>query len=76
MKELVEVIAKALVDDPDSVAVSERRDGRTTVIEVRVADSDMGKVIGKQGRIAKAIRSVVKAAAAKEDKKVVVDIIQ
>ena len=70
MKELVEVIAKALVDDPDSVAVSERQDGRTTVIEVRVADSDMGKVIGKQGRIAKAIRSVVKAAAAKEDKKV------
>ena len=76
MKELVEVIAKALVDDPDSVAVSERQDRRTTVIEVRVADSDMGKVIGKQGRIAKAIRSVVKAAAAKEDKKVVVDIIQ
>lgn len=76
MKELVEVIAKALVDDPDSVAASERQDGRTTVIEVRVADSDMGKVIGKQGRIAKAIRSVVKAAAAKEDKKVVVDIIQ
>ena len=76
MKELVEVIAKALVDDPDSVAVSERQDGRTTVIEVRVADSDMGKVIGKQGRIAKAIRSVVRAAAAKEDKKVVVDIIQ
>ena len=76
MKELVEVIAKSLVDDPDSVAVSERQDGRTTVIEVRVADSDMGKVIGKQGRIAKAIRSVVKAAAAKEDKKVVVDIIQ
>ena len=76
MKELVDVIAKALVDDPDSVAVSERQDGRTTVIEVRVADSDMGKVIGKQGRIAKAIRSVVKAAAAKEDKKVVVDIIQ
>ena len=76
MKELVEVIAKALVDDPDSVAVSEIQDGRTTVIEVRVAGSDMGKVIGKQGRIAKAIRSVVKAAAAKEDKKVVVDIIQ
>ena len=75
MKELVEVIAKALVDDPDSVAVSERQDGRTTVIEVRVADSDMGKVIGKQGRIAKAIRSVVKAAAAKEDKKVIVDIL-
>ena len=76
MKELVEVIAKALVDDPDSVAVSERQDGRTTVLEVRVAECDMGKVIGKQGRIAKSIRSVVKEAAAKEDKKVVVDIIQ
>ena len=75
MKELVEVIAKALVDDPDSVAVSERQDGRTTVIEIRVAESDMGKVIGKQGRIAKSIRSVVKAAASKEDKKVIVDIL-
>lgn len=75
MKELVEVIAKALVDDPDSVAVSERQDGKTTVIEVRVAEGDMGKVIGKQGRIAKAIRSVVKAAAAKEDKRVIVDIV-
>ena len=69
MKELVEVIAKALVDDPDSVVVTEREDKKTTILEVRVADSDMGKVIGKQGRIAKAIRSVVKAAAAKEDKK-------
>lgn len=74
MKELVEVIAKALVDDPDSVVVTERVDKKTTVLEVHVADSDMGKVIGKQGRIAKAIRSVVKAAAAKEDKKVIVDI--
>ncbi|MDY5987287.1 KH domain-containing protein [Sporofaciens sp. SGI.106] len=74
MKDLVEVIAKALVDDPDSVVVTERQEGRTTVVEVKVAESDMGKVIGKQGRIAKAIRSVVKAAAAKEDKKVVVDI--
>lgn len=74
MKELVEVIAKALVDDPDSVAVNEREDKKTTILEVHVADSDMGKVIGKQGRIAKAIRSVVKAAAAKEDKKVIVDI--
>lgn len=75
MKELVEVIAKALVDDPDSVLVTEREERKTTVLEVRVADSDMGKVIGKQGRIAKAIRSVVKAAAAKEDKKVIVDIL-
>lgn len=74
MKELVEVITKALVDDPDSVKVTERVDKKTTILEVRVADSDMGKVIGKQGRIAKAIRSVVKAAAAKEDKKVIVDI--
>ena len=74
MKELVEVIVKALVDDPESVVVTEEEEGRTTVVEVRVADSDMGKVIGKQGRIAKAIRAVVKAAASKEDKKVVVDI--
>ena len=74
MKELVEVIAKALVDDPESVVVNEREEKKATVLEVRVADSDMGKVIGKQGRLAKAIRSVVKAAAAKEDKKVVVDI--
>ena len=66
---------KALVDDPDSVVVTEREERKTTVLEVRVADSDMGKVIGKQGRIAKAIRSVVKAAAAKEDKKVIVDIL-
>ncbi|MCI5870124.1 MAG: KH domain-containing protein [Dorea sp.] len=75
MKELVEVIAKALVDDPESVVVDERVEKKTTILEVHVADSDMGKVIGKQGRIAKAIRSVVKAAAAKEDKKVVVDIV-
>ena len=74
MKELVEVIAKALVDNPDEVVVTEKQEGRTTVVEVRVSESDMGKVIGKQGRIAKAIRSVVKAAAAKEDKKVIVDI--
>lgn len=74
MKELVEVIVKALVDDPDSVVVTEKEEGRTTVVEVKVADSDMGKVIGKQGRIAKAIRAVVKAAASKEDRKVVVDI--
>ena len=76
MKNLVEVIAKALVDDPSSVVVTEKEEGKTLIIEVRVADNDMGKVIGKQGRIAKAIRSVVKAAAAKEDKKVVVEIMQ
>ena len=63
-----------MVDNPDVVVVTEKQEGRTTVVEVRVSESDMGKVIGKQGRIAKAIRSVVKAAAAKEDKKVIVDI--
>ena len=76
MRELVEVIAKALVDHPEEVVVTEKEDGKALVIEVKVAESDMGKVIGKQGRIAKAIRSVVKAAAAKEDKKVVVEIMQ
>ena len=76
MKELVEVIAKALVDHPEEVSVNEKNEGRTIVLELHVAEGDMGKVIGKQGRIAKAIRSVVKAAAAKEDKKVVVDIMK
>ena len=75
MKELVEVIAKALVDNPEEVSVNEKKEGRITVLELHVADGDMGKVIGKQGRIARAIRSVVKAAAAKEDKRVVVDIV-
>jgi len=76
MKNLVEVITKALVDEPESVVITEKQEGKTTVIEVHVSESDMGKVIGKQGRIAKAIRSVVKAAAAKDDKKVVVEIMQ
>lgn len=66
MKELVEVIAKALVDNPSEVVVTENRDGKNVVVELHVADSDMGKVIGKQGRIAKAIRTVVKAAAVNE----------
>ena len=74
MKELVEVIAKALVDNPDEVIVTESQKGEDTLIELKVAAADMGKVIGKQGRIAKAIRSVVKAAASKEDKKVIVEI--
>ena len=76
MKELVEVIAKALVDIPDEVVVTETENEKAIVLELRVAQSDMGKVIGKQGRIAKAIRSVVKAAASKEDKKVIVEIAQ
>ena len=75
MKELVEVIAKALVDNPDEVVVTEKKDGRNTMIELHVAPSDMGKVIGKQGRIAKAIRAVVKAASTRENIKVEVEIV-
>ena len=75
MKELVEVIAKALVENPDEVVVTESVKDDETVIELSVAPADMGKVIGKQGRIAKAIRSVVKAASSKEDKKVIVEIL-
>ena len=75
MKELVEVIAKALVDNPSEVVVTEKEDGRNITIERHVAADDMGKVIGKQGRIAKAIRSVVKAASSKENKRVDVEII-
>ncbi len=75
MKELVEVIAKALVDNPDEVVVTEKEDGRNITVELHVAASDMGKVIGKQGRIAKAIRSVVKAASLGDNKRVDVEII-
>ena len=75
MKELVEVIAKSLVEHPDEVVVTENEKEDAVIIELKVGPSDMGKVIGRQGRIAKAIRSVVKAAAAKEDKKVIVDIL-
>ncbi len=76
MKELVEVIAKSLVENPDKVVVTQTEDDKAIVVELKVAQSDMGKVIGKQGRIAKAIRAVVKAASAKETKKVLVDIVQ
>ncbi|MCR4704719.1 MAG: KH domain-containing protein [Lachnospiraceae bacterium] len=75
MKELVEVIAKALVDQPDEVVVTQKESGKTITVELKVAPADMGKVIGKQGRIAKAIRSVVKAASSKDNKKVDVEII-
>ena len=75
MKELVEVVAKALVEKPDEVVVTERMEGRSIIIELHVAPSDMGKVIGKQGRIAKAIRTVVKAASTRENKRVDVEII-
>ena len=76
MVELVETIAKALVDHPEEVRVKEVEGKQSIVIELKVATEDMGKVIGKQGRIAKAIRTVVKAAASKEKKRVVVEIVQ
>ena len=75
MKELVEVIAKNLVDHPEEVVVTEKEEGTHVTVELHVAASDMGKVIGKQGRIAKAIRAVVKAASSKDNKKVDVEIV-
>lgn len=75
MRELVEIIAKSLVDNPSEVQVNEISGEQSVILELRVAPEDMGKVIGKQGRIAKAIRTVVKAAATKENKRVVVEII-
>jgi len=74
MKELVEVIAKALVDKPDEVTVDEKQEGRNITISLHVAEGDMGKVIGKQGRIAKAIRTVVKAANTNEKQRIDVEI--
>ncbi|MGI6560967.1 MAG: KH domain-containing protein [Clostridia bacterium] len=76
MKELLETIAKALVDNPEQVSVNEVVGEKSTILELRVTEEDMGKVIGKQGRIAKAIRTVIKAAAVKDNKRVVVEIIQ
>lgn len=75
MKELLEFIAKSMVNNPDAVEISVVEKDNTTVLELHVAEEDMGKVIGKQGRIAKAIRTVMKAAASNENKKIVVDIV-
>ena len=75
MNEVLETIAKALVDNPDDVSVNEVQGEQSVILELRVNKDDMGKVIGKQGRIAKAIRTVVKAAASREDKHVVVEIV-
>ena len=75
MKDLVEVIAKSLVDNPSEVHVNEIQGEQDLILELRVAPEDMVKVIGKQGRIAKAIRTVVKAAALNKDQKIVVEII-
>lgn len=76
MKELVEVLARALVDNPEQIAINEVEGEKSIIIELKVAEEDMGKVIGKKGRIAKAIRTVVKASAAREGKRVVVEIVQ
>lgn len=76
MGELVKVIAQSLVDNPQEVTVSENHTEHAIIVELKVAEDDMGKVIGRQGRIAKAIRTVVKAASAKENKKVIVEIVQ
>ena len=75
MKDLVEIIAKSLVDNPEEVHVNEIQGEQGLILELRVAPEDMGKVIGKQGKVAKAIRTVVKAAALNENRKVVVEII-
>ena len=76
MKELLEYLAKSLVDYPDDVSVTEVDGEQSIVLELRVNESDMGKVIGKQGRIAKSIRTVIKAASGKESKRVIVEIVQ
>ncbi len=76
MGELVEFIAKSLVENPDEVEVNEVEGSQSVIIELKVAPEDMGRVIGKQGRIAKAMRTIVKAAAIKDNKRVVVEIIQ
>ena len=74
MKELVEVIAKALVEHPDEVTVTQKEEGKHITVELHVAASDMGKVIGKQGRIAKAIRTIMRAGAVRADEKISVEI--
>jgi predicted RNA-binding protein YlqC (UPF0109 family) len=76
MKDLVEFIARSLVDNPDAVDVTEIEGERSIILELRVAPDDMGKVIGKQGKIAKAIRTITKATAAKEGKRVVIEILR
>jgi hypothetical protein len=76
MRELVEYIAKSLVDNPDEVSVNEIEGSQSLIIELKVAPEDMGKIIGKQGRIAKALRTLVKAAATKDNKRVIIEIIQ
>jgi uncharacterized protein len=76
MRELVEYLARALVEDPDSVRVDEVSEGGEVVLELRVAPDDLGRVIGRSGRVANAIRTVAKAAATREDRRVLVEIIE
>lgn len=76
MKELVEFIAKGLVDNPEQVQITELQGERGIILELRVAPDDMGKVIGKQGKIAQSIRTITKATAAKEGKRVAVEIMR
>ncbi len=75
MKDLVELLTKALVDNPEEVDIKETVGESIIILEIKVGQDDIGKVIGKEGRIANAIRTVVKAAAAKQGKKVTVEII-
>ena len=75
MKEMLETLVKNLVDNPDKIEIAEKDEGKTVTLELKVDPSDMGKVIGRQGKIAKAIRVLMKAYAVKEDKKVNVEII-
>ncbi len=76
MKELIELIARSLVDHPDDVKVSEVEGAQTTVLELRVADGDLGKVIGKQGRTARAIRTILSASGTKQKKRFVLEILE
>jgi predicted RNA-binding protein YlqC (UPF0109 family) len=76
MKELITYIAKSLVDSPDAVSVSEIKGNQTTVLELKVAKEDLGKVIGKQGRTARAMRTIISAASAKIKKRTVLEIIE
>ena len=75
MKELIEYMAKALVDDPDSVRVEEIEGTRATIYELRVSPDDMGRVIGKQGRVANAMRVLLRAAAARQGRRVTLEIV-
>lgn len=75
MKEVLETVIKNLVDSPDSVSINELEGEKSIVFEVKVAENDMGKVIGKQGRVARAIRTLLKAVAAKEQKRITIEFI-